>query len=200
MRMFDFAFSELALIGVVALVVIGPERLPRVARTAGVVVGRLQRYAASVKADIAREVELSELRRVQGEIKDAAQSFETSMRETIAGAESQLQQGRAAVMQGPPPSGQLVIAHDPDAPGMPAGLAAADPAPQHSVSVGATSAATRGPVQVRPPAQASLFSADQAPPGESAPPLAGAAASAQPAPFATGSGPAPDDPSQAHPA
>ena len=44
--MFDFAFSELALIGVVALVVIGPERLPRVARTAGVVVGRLQRYAA----------------------------------------------------------------------------------------------------------------------------------------------------------
>jgi len=77
--MFDFSFSEIALIGVVALVVIGPERLPKVARTTGVIVGRIQRYAAAVRADIAREVELSELRRVQNDLQDAAKSLETDL-------------------------------------------------------------------------------------------------------------------------
>jgi sec-independent protein translocase protein TatB len=77
--MFDFSFSEIALIGAVALVVIGPERLPRVARTAGVVLGRVQRYAAAVRADIAREVELSELRRVQSDLQEASKSLESSM-------------------------------------------------------------------------------------------------------------------------
>src|SRR5262249_15870907 len=56
--MFDIGFSELLVIGVVALIVIGPERLPRVARTVGVLAGRLQRYVADVKADINREIEL----------------------------------------------------------------------------------------------------------------------------------------------
>jgi len=54
--MFDIAFSEIALIAVVALVVIGPERLPRVARTLGHMFGRLQRYVNDVKADINREI------------------------------------------------------------------------------------------------------------------------------------------------
>ena len=56
--MFDIGFSELLVIGVVALIVIGPERLPRVARTIGHLMGRMQRYVADVKADIDREVEL----------------------------------------------------------------------------------------------------------------------------------------------
>ena len=60
--MFDVSFSELMLIGVVALVVIGPERLPKVARTAGHLFGRMQRYVATVKADIEREVNAVDLK------------------------------------------------------------------------------------------------------------------------------------------
>ena len=63
--MFDIGFSELVVIGLVALIVIGPERLPRVARTIGHLAGRLQRYVADVKADINREVELDELRKMR---------------------------------------------------------------------------------------------------------------------------------------
>lgn len=63
--MFDVSFTELMLIGVVALVVIGPERLPKVARTAGHLFGRMQRYVATVKADIEREVNISELKDLQ---------------------------------------------------------------------------------------------------------------------------------------
>ena len=59
--MFDIGFSELMVIAVVALVVLGPERLPKVARTAGHLFGRLQRYVNDVKADINREIELEEL-------------------------------------------------------------------------------------------------------------------------------------------
>ena len=77
--MFDFGFSKLLLIGVVALIVIGPERLPRVARTLGHLYGRLQRYVTQVKADINREMELDELRRLQREVKGAASEIEQSM-------------------------------------------------------------------------------------------------------------------------
>jgi sec-independent protein translocase protein TatB len=72
--MFDIGFSELVVIGVVALVVIGPERLPKVARTAGHLMGRFQRYAASVKADISREMELDELRKAGEGFKESVQS------------------------------------------------------------------------------------------------------------------------------
>ena len=58
--MFDFGFSEMLVIGVIALVVLGPERLPVVARTAGEWVGKAQRFVAQVKSDIDRETELSE--------------------------------------------------------------------------------------------------------------------------------------------
>jgi len=70
--MFDIGFTELMVIGVVALIVIGPERLPRVARTAGALLGRLQRYVADVKADINREVELDELRNMKESVQQAA--------------------------------------------------------------------------------------------------------------------------------
>lgn len=88
--MFDIGFSELMVIGVVALVVIGPERLPRVARTAGHLLGRFQRYVAQVKADINQEMELSELRNLQTTVEDAARSFEASVKSEVQSAEDEL--------------------------------------------------------------------------------------------------------------
>jgi sec-independent protein translocase protein TatB len=79
--MFDIGFSELLVIAVVALIVIGPERLPKVARTAGHMFGRLQRYVNDVKADIQREIELDELKKLRSQFEDAARSVEQSVNE-----------------------------------------------------------------------------------------------------------------------
>ena len=81
--MFDIGFSELMVIAVVALIVIGPERLPRVARTAGILLGRLRRYAADVKADISREMQLDELRKMQQEVTERIASVESTMRQEM---------------------------------------------------------------------------------------------------------------------
>jgi len=78
--MFDIGFSEILVIAVVALVVIGPERLPKTARTLGLLFGRLQRYVNEVKADISREMELDELRKLQREMQGAAHEFEQSVK------------------------------------------------------------------------------------------------------------------------
>lgn len=78
--MFDIGFSELLLIAVVALVVIGPERLPGVARNAGRFAGRLQRYVHDIKRDFNREVEFEEIRRMQQEMETTVQSMQESMR------------------------------------------------------------------------------------------------------------------------
>lgn len=80
--MFDVSFTELLVIGVVALVVIGPERLPKVARTLGHLVGRAQRYVSDVKSDIQREVELDELRKLKDQMQDAAQSVQSGLQST----------------------------------------------------------------------------------------------------------------------
>lgn len=84
--MFDIGFSELVLIAVVALVVIGPERLPKVARTAGHLFARFNRYVSQVKADISREMELEELRKTGQEFKesveDVGKNVEEHARET----------------------------------------------------------------------------------------------------------------------
>lgn len=77
--MFDIAFSEILVIAVVALIVIGPERLPKTARTLGHLFGRLQRYVSDVKSDISREMELDELRKLQQQVRSAAQEIETSV-------------------------------------------------------------------------------------------------------------------------
>lgn len=87
--MFDMSFSEIAVIGVVALVVLGPERLPKVARTAGQLFGRLQRYVATVKADINREMDSSELAKIKQEVQDAARSFEQSVQQTANSMEKE---------------------------------------------------------------------------------------------------------------
>jgi sec-independent protein translocase protein TatB len=86
--MFDVGFSELMVIAVVALVVIGPERLPAVARTLGHLFGRLQRYVNDVKADISREIELDELKKFKNQFEEAAQSVESGVRAEVAGAEA----------------------------------------------------------------------------------------------------------------
>ena len=88
--MFDFSFSELALIGAVALVVLGPERLPKVARTVGEWAGKAQRYVAQVKTDITREMEVAELKKLQEQARDMARSIETSVQEGVSGLQSNL--------------------------------------------------------------------------------------------------------------
>lgn len=82
--MLDVSFTELLVVGVVALVVIGPERLPKVARTLGHLAGRAQRYVNDVKSDIQREVELDELRKLKDQMQDAAQSVQSSLQSTEA--------------------------------------------------------------------------------------------------------------------
>jgi sec-independent protein translocase protein TatB len=86
--MFDIGFTELMVIAVVALVVIGPEKLPKVARTIGAYLGRLQRYVNDVKADINREMELDELRKFKQTVEDTARNFESSVQTEVSSAES----------------------------------------------------------------------------------------------------------------
>lgn len=81
--MIDLGISKLALIGAVALIVIGPERLPKVARTVGALVGRAQRYINDVKAEVSREVELDELRKMRTEFEDAARNVEKTIHKEV---------------------------------------------------------------------------------------------------------------------
>ena len=84
--MFDIGFSELMVIGIVALIVIGPEKLPKVARTLGHLLGRAQRYVNDVKSDINREIQLDELKKLQSEVTESARSLEDSVRKEFDSA------------------------------------------------------------------------------------------------------------------
>ena len=86
--MFDIGFSELMVIGVVALLVIGPEKLPKVARTLGHLLGRAQRYVNDVKSDINREMQLDELKKLQSQVTDSARAIEDSVRKEYESARS----------------------------------------------------------------------------------------------------------------
>lgn len=79
--MIDLGLTKLALIGAVALVVIGPEKLPAVARMAGTLFGRAQRYINNVKAEVSREMQMDELRKMQSSIVEAA----TNLNKTVSG-------------------------------------------------------------------------------------------------------------------
>jgi sec-independent protein translocase protein TatB len=81
--MIDLGLSKLAIIGVVALIVIGPEKLPKVARMAGSLYGRAQRYLHEVKAEVSREIELDELRNLHKEVRETAQSIKDEVENTI---------------------------------------------------------------------------------------------------------------------
>ncbi len=95
--MFDIGFSELVVCGIVALVVIGPERLPRVARTMGVLFGRLQRYVAQVKSDINREIDAADLGKVKTEFESAARSFQSDFKAQAADVEREVRDAQAAI-------------------------------------------------------------------------------------------------------
>jgi len=81
--MIDFGFDKIALIGAVALIVIGPEKLPRVARTVGTLVGKAQRYVADVKAEVNRSIELDELKKMKSEFEDAARNVQQTVSNQI---------------------------------------------------------------------------------------------------------------------
>ncbi len=77
--MIDLGISKMALIGAVALIVIGPEKLPRVARTVGTLLGKAQRYVADVKAEVSRSMELDELKKMRDSVEEAARDVEHSI-------------------------------------------------------------------------------------------------------------------------
>lgn len=82
--MIDLGLSKLAIIGVVALVVIGPEKLPKVARMAGSLYGRAQRYLNEVKSEVSREIEMEELKNLQKEVEQAAQNVKQDVEKAVS--------------------------------------------------------------------------------------------------------------------
>lgn len=90
--MLDFGFDKIALIGAVALIVIGPEKLPRVARTVGTLLGKAQRYVADVKAEVNRSIELEELQKMKSQFETAARDVEQSVRQEVDSATNALNQ------------------------------------------------------------------------------------------------------------
>ncbi|NYT64461.1 twin-arginine translocase subunit TatB [Alcaligenaceae bacterium] len=97
--MFDVSFSELMLVGVIALVVIGPERLPKVARTIGHLLGRAQRYVSDVKTDIKREMDLEEISSIKGQMEDAAKSVKDSMQQATNTLRNPLEEAQKALKE-----------------------------------------------------------------------------------------------------
>jgi sec-independent protein translocase protein TatB len=88
--MIDFGFDKIALIGVVALIVIGPERLPRVARTVGHLLGKAQRYVSDVKAEVNRSIELEELKKMKTQFEDAAHDVQSSVAQELNEAQADM--------------------------------------------------------------------------------------------------------------
>ena len=119
--MFDIGFSELIVIALVALIVIGPERLPRVARTLGALMGRAQRYVNDVKADIQREVDLDELKDIRSTFQDAAKSVEQSVNQVG----QELQATGASLDQSLSGAVETKVEPEPEAPPAPDEIAAA---------------------------------------------------------------------------
>jgi sec-independent protein translocase protein TatB len=99
--MFDFSLSELMVVMVVALIVIGPERLPKVARTLGHLYGRAQRYINGVKADIERDMAVEEFRQLQQKVQAEASALEQSMQQTNQTIQQEVQALNQAVAQKP---------------------------------------------------------------------------------------------------
>jgi sec-independent protein translocase protein TatB len=131
--MFDIGFSEFMIIAVVALIVIGPERLPKVARTLGHLFGRMQRYVNDIKADISREMELDELKKLQATMQDAARSFEDSVTREVHTAETELQKIAQEANPVALPAPEPAAAVTPEAP--------PEPTPQMELELGASQSA-----------------------------------------------------------
>jgi len=152
--MFDIGFSEIVVIGVTALIVIGPERLPKVARTMGHMFGRLQRYVTEVKADISREMELDELRKLQTQVKDAARDLEQSVSQATQKVDSELRAVEAQLNAGAQPTTAKPADHPPAGS---AGSAPAEAALEAQVAANAESAsAVAAAIETHPPQQSHL--------------------------------------------
>ena len=95
--MFDISFSELFLIGIVALVVIGPERLPKVARAFGLLVGRAQRYVNDVKVELQREANLDEIKQMQEDARESAMKLEAALKTKAFEYEQKFREAEGAV-------------------------------------------------------------------------------------------------------
>lgn len=91
--MFDISFTEILIISIVALIVIGPERLPKVARTLGHLLGRVRRYIGNVKNDIQNEIKLEELKNLHASMQETAQTLENSMRQEMDQLKSAVEAG-----------------------------------------------------------------------------------------------------------
>jgi sec-independent protein translocase protein TatB len=90
--LFDIAFTELVIIAIVALLVIGPERLPKVAHTLGSLLGRMQRYVAAVKKEVERELQLEELKKVQQEAQKNARNLQSEVTNTMLAGVADIKQ------------------------------------------------------------------------------------------------------------
>ena len=145
--MFDIGFSEIVVIAVVALVVLGPEKLPKTARTLGHLFGRLQRYVHEVKRDIQRELELEELRKLQQNVQSAAKEIEESMVSATRDVQQNVRDVEAALSA---TADSAASSAQPPAGPSPAAPAAA----VTSVPPAATPASTPAPAE--PPRQGSL--------------------------------------------
>lgn len=137
--MFDIGFSELVIIALVGLIVIGPERLPKVARTVGALLGRLQRYVSDVKTDINRELQLEELRKMQSQVEASARDVELSINRETNSVEQSL---NAAIGDaGPAPDGAAAIGSAATEPPPAEPGAAGPPAPVSQLELELTAAA-----------------------------------------------------------
>lgn len=102
--MFDVSFSELLIIAIVALLVIGPEKLPKVARTIGALTGRMQRYASQVKEEVNRELRFEELQKLQQEIRQTVESAEqnaSAQMTNVEGAAADLSNYQSQAIKAP---------------------------------------------------------------------------------------------------
>ncbi len=94
--MFDVSFGELILIGAVTLIVVGPERMPKVARTAGMLIGRLQRFIGNVKAELHQEMQMSELAQLEADLRKEADDIQQSIHQPLSDAAAMLAEGAEA--------------------------------------------------------------------------------------------------------
>src|SRR5215212_1224675 len=125
--MFDIGFSELLVIGVVALIVIGPEKLPRVARTLGHLAGKLQRYVSDVKADINREIELEDLKKMRDSMQQAASEFQGNFTSEVNKTEAELKKAAEDFNKGADESTEWRSAGEGGGPVAPGGEGAVEP-------------------------------------------------------------------------
>ena len=167
--MFDFSFGELLIVMVVALVVIGPEQLPKVARTIGAVAGRAQRYIAEVKSEVQREIQLEDMKNIQQSVAAEARALETSLRAGIAGIE---ENARALQAQAGEAMAAFTVTDE----------EAAAPAPLGTETTETADAAPAAADDTAPQAEASAPAPQTAPDADAAPQAVAAAEDAPASP------------------